>query len=93
MKYIYNNTFNIGGGGKNILSLKDLTSISEKLTEKTIKFNSVSKTSIYDIPYYVTDNKKIRKFYNWSPKKNIYKILKDIFIWLQKNKMILKYFK
>ena len=35
---IYNKTFNIGGGKKNVLSLKDLTLLSEKLTNKTIKF-------------------------------------------------------
>ena len=93
MGNIYNKTFNIGGGRKNILSLKDLTTNSEKLTKNTIKFKSVSKTSIYDIPYFVTDNKKIKKFYNWRPKKNINQILEDIFIWLQKDKMILKYFK
>ena len=93
MSNIYNKTFNIGGGKKNIISLKGLTAISEELTNETIKFKKVSKTSIYDIPYFVTDNKKIRKFYNWSPKKNINQILEDIFTWLQKNKMILNYFK
>ena len=90
---IHNETFNIGGGKKNVLSLKDLTLLSEKLTNKTIKFKSVSKTLIYDIPYFVTDNKKIQKFYKWCPRKNINQILKDIFIWLRQNKMILKYFK
>ena len=75
------------------LSLKDLTLLSANLTNKTIKFKRISRTSIYDIPYFVTDNKKIRKFYKWSPRKNIDRILKDIFIWLRQNKMILKYFK
>lgn len=90
---IHNKTFNIGGGKKNVLSLKDLTLLSANLTNKTIKFKRISRTSIYDIPYFVTDNKKIRKFYKWSPRKNIDRILKDIFIWLRQNKMILKYFK
>ncbi len=93
MNKIYNRTFNIGGGKNNVLSLRDLTSLCERLTNTSIKFRNISKTSNYDIPYYVTNNKKVKKFYKWSPKKNINQILKDIFIWLQQNKVILKYFK
>ena len=52
----------------------------------------VLKTSIFDIPYFVTDNSKILKAYKWKPTKNIDKILKDIFIWLSQNKKIRNYF-
>jgi len=44
------------------------------------------KTSIYDIPYYVTNNKKIYYYYNWRVKKNIDDILNDTFQILSKNK-------
>ena len=89
----YNETFNIGGGKKNSISLKQLTSKCEKLTKVKIKFKKVNKTSDYDIPYYVTNNKKVIKFYNWEPFNNIDKILKDILNWLSMNKNLKKYFK
>ncbi len=93
MKKIYNKTFNIGGGLKNSISLKDLSFKCQKLTTNKIRINSVLKTSIFDVPYYVSDNSKIFKNYNWKPKRNIDRIIKDIYYWLANNKTILKYFK
>ena len=58
---IYNETFLVGGGYKNALSLKDLTSISQKLTNIKIKINKKKKTFVYDIPYFVSSNLKISK--------------------------------
>ena len=92
-KKINNITLNIGGGPKNTISLKDLTFMCQQITNNKIKIGSISKTSIFDIPYYVTDNYKLKKFYKWSPRKNTNQIIKDIYIWLTKNKMVLKYFK
>ncbi len=93
MKKIYNRTFNIGGGLKNSISLKDLSFKCQKLTTNKIRINSVLKTSIFDVPYYVSDNSKIFKNYSWKPKRNIDQIIKDIYYWLANNKTILKYFK
>ena len=64
----------------------------EKLTKNKIKFKSVFKTSSFDIPYYVSDNSKLKKFYKWKPSRNIDKILEDIYYWLSKNKIIRNYF-
>jgi len=50
-------------------------------------------TSVFDIPYFITNNRKIKKFYKWKPSKSIDQILKDIYIWLRHNKVIIKYFK
>ena len=93
MKKIYNKTFNIGGGLKNSISLKDLSFKCQKLTKNKIRINSVLKTSIFDVPYYVSDNRIIFKNYSWKPKRNIDRIIKDIYYWLSNNKTILKYFK
>ena len=92
LKNINNKTFNIGGGVNNIISLKSLTSKCEKLTENKIKIKKILKTSIFDIPYFITDNRLIQKTYKWKPTKNIDKILKDIYLWLINNKKIKKYF-
>ena len=92
IKKINNKIFNIGGEINNSISLKDLTIKCEELTKNKIKFKSVLKTSSYDIPYYVTDNSKLKKIYKWKPSRNIDKILKDIYYWLSNNKTIRNYF-
>ena len=93
MKNIYNQTFNIGGGIKNMISLKSLTTKCQLLTSNNIQISSIKKTSKFDIPYYVSDNQKIYKFYKWLPSKNISQIIQDVYNWLINNKMLLKYFK
>tara|TARA_A100001015_G_scaffold35247_1_gene38939 strand:+ start:2147 stop:3175 length:1029 start_codon:yes stop_codon:yes gene_type:complete len=92
IRKINNKVFNIGGEINNSISLKDLTIKCEQLTKNKIKFKSVSKTSLFDIPYYVSDNSKLIKFYKWKPSRNIDKILMDIYNWLTKNKIIRNYF-
>ncbi len=86
----FNQTFNIGGGLKNRVSLKQLTIISQNLTGNKFKISKKPKTSDYDIPYYVTDNTKLKKTFNWSPHKSIHIITRDIYLWILKNKKILK---
>jgi len=89
----FNNTFNIGGGLKNSISLKQLTLKCEKLVGNKLIFKKIKKTSKFDIPYFVTNNRKINNFYNWRPLKNIDNILKDIHEWLINNKKIKEYFR
>lgn len=89
---IYNQTFNIGGGIKNSISLKKLTNLCEKITKNKIIIKKVKKESIYDIPYYITNNYKISKLYKWKPKKNITSILIDISNWLKSEAKIRRKF-
>lgn len=91
-KKIYNLTLNIGGGIKNRISLKELTLKCQQITKNKIKLNKKASTSIFDIPYFVTDNKSVFKAYNWLPKKNVDRIIKDIYKWLKLNKKVRKYF-
>ena len=93
MKTTYNQTFNIGGGLKNSISLKDLTKRCTDITGNRIKIKKIKKTSIFDIPYYVTDNKKIFKYYKWRPTKSVDLIVKDIYQWLINNYKLKKKFK
>ena len=83
IKRINNQIFNIGGGIRNSLSLKELTIACQNLTKKNIYIQKINSTSKFDIPYYVSNNKKIKQFYNWSPKKNLENILTDTFNWIK----------
>lgn len=86
-------TFNISGGNKNSISLRETSAFLSNILNTKLKFKAVPKTSIYDIPYYVGNNKKVKKFYNWQPKKNIKDILIDTIFWQKDNiKKLKKYF-
>ena len=90
---INNKTFNIGGGLKNSISLKNLTTKCQILTNNKIKIKRITKTSIFDIPYFVTNNAKVKKTYKWHPAKEIDTLLVDILKWLKQNKNLRRFFK
>ncbi len=90
---IHNKFFTVGGSNHSKVSLRELTRICQKITGNFIKIGKIKKTSNYDIPYYVTDNSKIKKIYNWKVKKNIHDIVNDIYNWFVKDKKVInKYF-
>lgn len=82
--------FNVGGGLENSLSLKELTEICEKITGNKITIDSIIETRPADLKLYITDCEKIKKMTGWKPKKNIEETIKDITVWINKNKDILK---
>ena len=66
---LHNKLFTVGGSNKSYTSLNNLTKICQKITKNKIKISKQTKTSIYDIPYYITNNNLISKTYKWKPKK------------------------
>ena len=67
--------------------LSRLKMYCDRINKKVINPKpKIKKTSIYDIPYFITDISKVSKFYNWKPKKNIFNIVKDTYNWLLDNK-------
>ena len=90
---IYNKLYTVGGSKISYTSLKNLTKICQNITGNKILIDKKKSTSIYDIPYFITDNRKVSKAYKWRPKKNINKIVYDITTWINNNKnLIQKYF-
>ncbi len=87
---IYNISFDIGGGKKNIIDLNLLTKKCQKITNNAVPILKIKSTSIFDVPYFVSDNDKIKKYYNWRPKLSTDEILLDIFNWLKDHKKILR---
>ena len=83
---VNNNTFNVGGGIKNAISLKELTHFSYNVTSNKTLIKKKLKTSNYDLRYYVTDNKKIYSKYKWRVKSSIIDIISDTFKSLNENK-------
>ena len=90
---VYNTLFTVGGSKKSYTSLKKLTEMCQKITGNKLSMSKIKKTSIYDIPYFITDNFKVTRTYGWRPKKNISNIIKDTYKWLRINKSnLIKYF-
>ena len=83
---INNQTFNVGGGLKNSISLKELTLLSENITKNYLNIKKSVNTSIYDIRYYITNNKKVYSKYKWRVKKKLKNIIKETFTALKENK-------
>ena len=79
---INNIVLNLGGGPKNAISLKKLTKICQGTTNRRVVIKGIRKTSIYDIPYYVTNLKKVKNTYNWQPKIRVKQIVNDIYKWM-----------
>jgi CDP-paratose 2-epimerase len=91
---INNHIFTVGGGKKNSINLKELTTMCENITGNNVKFGRIKSTSIYDIPYFITRNNKVKKIYKWQPTLNVSKIVYDIYYWaLSNQKMIKNFFK
>ena len=87
-----NNLFCVGGGAKNSINLKNLTKICEKITSNKVEIINNMETSIYDIPYYVTSLKKIKKFTKWEPKISLDEGLKITYNWMRKNQTTIRKF-
>ena len=81
IKTIKNEIFNIGGGISNSISLFELNNSVSRLLNKRNRVLRIIKTSQYDIPMYISDNSKIKKFYKWKPKFSLKNIITDIYNW------------
>ena len=90
IKKINNKTYTVGGSKKSYTSLKNLTRICEIFTGNKIQIGKKKSTSIYDIPYYISNNKLVSKIYGWKPKRNINAVVKDTYMWMNNNKKELK---
>ena len=67
--------------------------IKGDITNKII-IKKIKKTSIYDIPYFISSNSKISKYYDWKVSFKLEDTLKKTFNWMKNNNKILeKYFK
>lgn len=75
-------TFNVGGGHGQSVSLAELTELCRQATGKTIDLGSVPETNPFDVPYYVTDNAAITAASGWKPRRGVDTVVADIVSWL-----------
>jgi len=83
-------TYNVGGGLENSVSLKELTKICEQVTGNQIRIGAVPETRTADIRIYITDNTKVEKHLNWRPQITPYQVIEDVYQWIKANEAQLK---
>ena len=55
-----------------------------------IKIGRVKRTSSYDVPYFISDLNYVKKLYKWEPRRNLKKVVADLYFWMLDNNSILK---
>jgi CDP-paratose 2-epimerase len=81
--------YNIGGGHFST-SLKELTSLCQRITGNCTEISCDPSERYGDIRIYITDNSKINNDCGWKPKKNLEATVEDIFKWCTKNETLLR---
>ena len=77
-------TFNVGGGAANAVSLRQTTQLCQKITGNTVPLHPVHETRPGDIPIFITDSRKVMKATGWAPQKNVLTTLTDVYHWIVK---------
>ncbi|MCL1470618.1 NAD-dependent epimerase/dehydratase family protein [Argonema antarcticum] len=81
-------TFNVGGGAENTLSLYETTQLCQKNTGHNISITPVPENRPGDVPIFITDYRKIRQATGWKPQRNAEATLTDIYKWIYEFKDI-----
>lgn len=77
-------TFNVGGGANNTLSLYETTQLCQEITGNQIAIAPIPETRPGDVPIFVTDSRKIETLTGWYPQRDAKKTLIDIYEWINK---------
>ena len=83
-------TYNVGGGARNSISLREMTSLCEEVVDSKIEIGSQSQSRPGDIPIYISDCSNLIESTDWRPKKSTKDIFVDIFDWINQNETSLK---
>ena len=81
--------FNVGGGHRNSASLQEMTILCREITGETIPIRAEPQTRSNDLIWYITDNSRVSRSFNWEPKRTIKDTITDINQWLCSNRDVL----
>jgi CDP-paratose 2-epimerase len=82
--------FNVGGGKNCSLSLKELTTICERLSGNEIEILPNQENRKADLRIYITDNSVVSAETGWMPEYTPERIMKEIYEWIKDNQEELK---
>lgn len=82
--------YNIGGGVDNSISLLELTNACQKLTGNAVSVDNIKETRVGDVRIYISDTTLFSSTAKWSQKKSMSTVIKDVYVWFEKNKSSLE---
>jgi CDP-paratose 2-epimerase len=75
-------TYNLGGGMSVSVSLCELSELCRRITGQSIPIESDVKTSMVDIPIYISDTSLAASTFQWQPKRTVEHVVEDISHWI-----------
>ncbi|URD51514.1 NAD-dependent epimerase/dehydratase family protein [Chroococcidiopsis sp. CCNUC1] len=77
-------TFNVGGGVNNTLSLCETTQLCQEICGHSIPITPLPASRMGDVPIFITDSSKVMYATGWQPQKDAKTTLTEIYEWLHK---------
>lgn len=75
-------TFNVGGGVNNTLSLCETTQFCQEITGNQVSIDPIVENRSGDVPIFITDSRKVMAATGWYPKRDAKTTLTDIYEWI-----------
>ena len=82
--------FNVGGGLKCSLSLREMTDLCRQIVGRTIPTRSVAESRCGDVRVYVSDNAAVTTATGWAPRRHPTDVLADTHSWVVANEPVLR---
>jgi CDP-paratose 2-epimerase len=83
-------TFNVGGGINNTLSLYETTQLCQEITGHKVPINPIPETRIGDVPIFITDSRKVMIATGWQPQRDATATLTDIHEWIREYEPLIR---
>jgi CDP-paratose 2-epimerase len=74
--------YNVGGGSKVSVSLRELTALCEDVTGQRVEAGRIDQTSPMDVRIYLSDARKVSQAYQWAPRRSARDIVGDVYSWI-----------
>jgi len=78
-------TFNVGGGLANTLSLLELTALCREITGRTLDIPPDPRDRPGDLRFFITDISSVERRLGWRPRRSVRQLLADLDAWLQRH--------
>jgi CDP-paratose 2-epimerase len=81
---------NVGGGRPHSASLQELTALCHQVVGREVPVDSEPATRQADLRLFLADCGRLFQRTTWRPRRDISRIISDIFEWVRKNEQVLK---
>jgi CDP-paratose 2-epimerase len=79
---------NVGGGADVSLSLKETSSLCAAITGHDLELDGDPQTRVGDVRIYISDDRALAGYTEWSPRRSPTEILSDIYSWIHDHEQL-----